>query len=329
MTTPIFAGLQLLLAKLESSYGEDITPVAADAIRARMFKATVKHEMVERPNKRATFSANDHALAGASVEFEVELDVKGPDAPTGEDPILACEADVFLQACQYVPTGTGTPVDKITYRPSSRAAQESLTLYWYEMAEGGTLQLHSAVGCRFTKKLIIPSNGVAYWSFSGRGLYVGAPTVVETLPTPVYKNARGHVPGRGCTVTYDDMSDVITKLEIDFGMTIEDRRSIGGDYGYAGFTVLGGQPRIKLDPEAVTEAGYALGAAILAGTLSAFALTVPTSDGGEWVFDVALAQVVDVKLSGEGILRHELDLAAVDNVGDDAISYYCQRTAVV
>lgn len=329
MATEAFmlAPLQLILAKAEAAYGTEPTPApdGTNAIRARRFVARRVVDQAKRTNRRATFAANKQVLAAAHWEFEIDLDLKGPDAPSAGDPIVVTEADPFLQAAQFYPTGTGTPVDKITYNPSSSATQKSLTLWWYTIAAGGAKQVHKATGCVFSKKLIVPANGVAYWQFTGKGIYNGEPAVASSLPSPTYKQESDCSVGRGCTLTHDAMSDVVSNLEIDFGQTVVDRRKPGGTYGFHGFAVIGGQPKIKVDPEAQTEAAYTLIADLLDGATNAFSLTVPTIEGGEWVFEVDRAQVANVTDAGEDILKHELDIIGVDDDGDDSISFYCQR----
>jgi hypothetical protein len=321
----IFGQPQLVLCKAESSYGSDPTPAGSDALRCRSFSAKTVYSTEELKRHRATWASNKHAVKAISVDIEIELDVKGPDAVAGGQPIVVPEADALLEAAGYISTGSGSPVALFTYARSSSTAQKSVTLYHYEVSDGGTYQLRKYTGCVFNAKLSIPANGIAYWTLSGKGLWNGAAAAASPLPTPTYKHASDHVPGRGCTLVYGDCSDVITKVEIDLGAKVIERGSIAGTYGFAGFAIALGQPMIKIDPEALLESAYTLEADILAGALDNITITVPTVEGGEWVFSAPKAQPIKADAIDGDIKHHDLELACSDNSGDDSFSFTCAR----
>jgi hypothetical protein len=324
----IYVAPRLVLCKAETTYGSDPTPAGANALRCRKFEAKVKWETVEVERHRATVPANKRAVVAVSWEIEIEIDVKGPDAPvSGGAPVLAPEVDVLLEACQYISTPAGSPVTSFAYAPVSAGPQKSCAFYIYSVADGGTYELHKALGCVGSWKLVVPTNGVAYWSFSLRGLYAGAPAAATPLPTPTYRHGDDMVPGRGCAISYGDMSQVVTKTELDSGAKVTERRQHQATYGYAGFATMLGQPTLKLDPEALPEGSFGLEAAILAHTTDGLELTVPTVGGGEWVFTAAEAQVMNASASGDEIKRHELELCCTDTNGDDSLTFTCARAA--
>jgi hypothetical protein len=166
---------RLILAKIESTYGTDPTPVgASNAILVRNLEIQpLVAETVNRDLVRPYLGQADQLLAQTRVEvtFEVELAGSGTagTAPAYGPVLRSCGLSETISAGASV-----------TYAPES-SGFESVTIYYHE--DGIR---HKVTGCRGTFELNGEVGQIPVISFTMTGIY-NAPTD-ETLPTPTYAN---------------------------------------------------------------------------------------------------------------------------------------------
>jgi len=154
---------------------------------------------------------------------------------------------------------------------------------------------------------------------------LGAGDFVDELPT--YHSADDFAIGMAATLTFDSVSLVATKVDIEWGHEVVERRNVGAATGFAGFKLALGQPVIKVDPETVAAATLDLDTLIDARTEEAFELVIPTRDSGQWTFAASAAHLGNYTLDRAALERANLEIYPVDTNGDDCLTITAERTA--
>lgn len=152
------------LAKSEVTYGVDITPVGADAIKTSAVKCTpFEAAYIARNLDKPNSGADQELVTGihAMLEFKVELVGSGT---LGTAPAFG----KLIKACRWGETVVA--VTSVTYKPL-RTAIDSLSIYFY--MDG---QLHKMLGARGTFTIEFDSQGIPYLAFKFWGLYVDPAT---------------------------------------------------------------------------------------------------------------------------------------------------------
>lgn len=202
---------QIVVAKIETTYGTDILPAAAnDAFIVSNLKHTALDGSTEERNNMTGFLGNQGNIRTSSfvrVEFELELASSGvvDTAPPWS---------VFYRACAMAivkDPGVNNSVAPID------SNYESMTIYYY----AGEV-LHSAVGCRGNVKWKLGTDGIPKAMFSFVGLYVKPSKVVKpsaTFPTvqlPLAVN-KANVP----IMFFFGQQISMKTLELDAGNAVE------------------------------------------------------------------------------------------------------------
>lgn len=185
---------RLILAKIESIYGNDPTPTgSADAILVRNLEIQpLVAETVNRDLVRPYMGQADQLLAQVRVEVSFEVELAG-SGTAGTAPAYG----PVLRSCGLSETVVGAT--SVTYAPES-SGFESVTIHYHE--DGIR---HKVTGCRGTFELNGEVGQIPVIAFTMTGIY-NAPTD-ETLPTPTYANqADPLIFKQGNTTSFDMFS---------------------------------------------------------------------------------------------------------------------------
>lgn len=320
-------------AKVEGTYGTNAAGLpSTDGILVR--KADMKiggaaDIMIER--RRETFAAPGVHIGPQWWELEIEVPLAGPDPTSGA--LALPEVHPLLLASGFAYTaqdiGTTGSTNRHLYEPSSKGAQVGLTFDKYRVIDGGTVQLQRALGCLFSPKLTFPAEGEAYWTFSGKGLWT-ADTNPAAPAASVFLHPGDAVIGKSATLSLYARTDHVSEMTIEWGHEVVARPSLSAASGIAGFRLKLGQPKITINPEMISIATFDRMAAVLAETLAATSISVPTLDLAKWVFTAAESQIGRYELEDGEVTKvatviYPRDTAAGE--GDDSLSFYCQRLA--
>jgi hypothetical protein len=168
----MFWELQAMLAKVETVYGVDSAPAAANGILAQNVRLSpMEATEVARQHARPYQGARPSALVGKHMRVTFEVEVKG-SGTAGTPPAFG----VLLRACKCAEVIVAAT--SVTYNPIS-AAHESVSLYWY--LDG---VLFKIIGCRGTWQYKLNADGIVVIEFTMTGLFT-KPSAAA-LPTPTY-----------------------------------------------------------------------------------------------------------------------------------------------
>lgn len=209
---------QTILAKIETTYGTDASPVAANGIQASEVRfAPMEGQDVDRGleipwmGHQGTLSAGLHA----TLSFNVELQGSGT---AGTAPAWG----PLLRACAVAET-----VDagvSVTYNPVTDG-HESATIYFAIDSTRYVLK-----GARGTCRIGVTAQGIPVLQFAFTGLF-SQPTE-ETRVTPVltgFKKPQIATSANTPTFTIDGDGYVLRSLQLDLANQVEQRLLIGSE----------------------------------------------------------------------------------------------------
>lgn len=257
---------ELLLAKLETTYGTDPTPAGANAMLVE--EVTIAPEglrMVERPSIRASLGTLQHVYAGMLLSLTCQAEVKGSGA-AGTAP----EIGPLLRACGL--TETVVASTSVSYQPRSLAtAFESVAMYYFEAGAGAATQVrHILLGCRGNVQFTWQAGSKLMASFTMTGKVAANPTD-QTLPTPTY-HTTVPVGIRGLATTIGGVAGLtIQQYSLNLNNQIQTPDSITDTEGFGEVTIVSRDPQIDLGRHNELVATIAPYADMRAGTNRAFA----------------------------------------------------------
>ncbi|MCR8922664.1 hypothetical protein NO559_07770 [Dasania sp. GY-MA-18] len=208
---------RLLLAKIESTYGNDALPVVAtDAVVCRSIEVTpIEGALLENPIIRPNFGNYAQIHVGTHVKLEVEVALAGSGTATTPP-----NWGVLARACGMAET---IGVSDVTYNLASDG-HESATLYFNQ--DGN---LHALLGARGTVEFTLDSQGYPVAKFSFTGLFVdvsaapqGSPDF-SAVPNPI------SIEDGNTAFTLHGQSAVMSKLTIDLANDVAHRPALNGE----------------------------------------------------------------------------------------------------
>lgn len=305
---------EVILAKIEATYGTDSVPSPADdAVLVESPNWSMSGmRMVDRPMVTASIDTKQAVYAGAlkQVTFDVELKGTGSAYSATNYP----EVSAILRSCRFaeniVVTGGS---ESVTYLPSS-ASLESCTIYYYQ---DGTR--HVLTGCRGNMSLNLEAGGIGKMSFTMTGHFsamtdaaLPSPSYLVTVPPPII--------GGGFSV--DGYGAVIAALSLDMSNTIATPPDFNAADGYAAVQITKRDPNGSFDPEATTVSVASFEADLLSG--KQMALTTGVIGVNQYNrFSVVMPTIAYRDMSPgdrDGVRIYEMPFGAGIGTGDDEVS---------
>jgi hypothetical protein len=298
----------VVLAKLEGTYGTDPTPTgAANAILVSNLQISpLQMTPVERGLIREWFG-NSESIPGqifGEVSFEVEIQGSGTAG-------TATAYGPLLQACGLVETDGASDVQ---YDPtSSEALMKSVTIFFYRDGV-----LHEMNGARGSVSLSFVNQQIPKYRFRFQGQYVrpvdAAPTGVSytAFKTPAIVNATNTTP-----FTLHSISPVVASLEIDLANNLVYRDYIGGSKKVL---ITDRKPTGRIVMEAALMATKNWFQSIETAATGALQVQQGQSAGYIVVVDAPSVQLINPSYSdSDGIAMLEMDLIFNPTTGNNEI----------
>jgi len=288
---------QVLLGKIEATYGVDPVPTgAADAMLVGNLKISpLEMGGEERGGLRGFIGATGKVMSGEHVKlsFDVEMFTSGVagTAPAYGPVLRACansETIVALASATYA---------------SVDAAEQSMTFYFNRDGKRRII-----TGWRGSAKAKLPAKGVPMWSFEGIGLY--APPADTAMPVPTLTAWRMPLPAEAgiTTATVHAFAGLISEVEFNTGAEVAYRNLINGE----SVQVTGRKSTASITLEEPMMAQKDFETIVRAGTLGALVVTHGTVAGNRVVLTGATAQIVGYQESDQdGIAMIKLDLELI------------------
>ena len=302
---------EVILAKIESTYGADSIPGAVDAVRAVggsiNFNPADGLLLSDRMFADGTLGQRQPIYGGRlpSIEFQVELKHgSAVDTPPEFGPLL--------RACglaEAIAAGTS-----VTYSPAS-TNHSSVTIAYYNA--NGVLQ--KLTGCRGNVTFTGSPGQPVLATFSLRGFKTDP--VDSSIPGGLVFDSRNPPPFVGSgSCTLDSFQPRVGELTFDLGNTIAVLPDANNPDGYAPIRITARAPKLSLEPELediatrdwITDNLQAAGVDI-AGDFMAAGISP-----NRFVFHMDHGKVVNVGQGDrEGIRTQSLEFLVAEDSGDD------------
>src|SRR5574343_145534 len=168
---------QLILAKVESIYGNDPTPTVGDnALLTGKVSIEIADASRERKVMLPYFGSLQKVPLGEGVKISFPVEVRGSGTATTPPRTAA-----LLRAANLTESVGGSYVD---YDPNSSSEGESCTIWFYQ--DGILWKVN---GCMVESvKLTAKANEIATFDFSLVGLWGGKASITDvSFPAPTYE----------------------------------------------------------------------------------------------------------------------------------------------
>jgi hypothetical protein len=266
MTNPLLFNNQILLAKLEDTFGADSVPTGADAVKCFPLSPRFDFRVLDYPVVRGSISAPKRRQGAKMIEFVIRVPLKG-SGTAGTAP----EWGPLAQACRHKETiAAGVSV---TYSPTPKAdAVKSVSIYHYQ--DGKVVK---AVGCRGNVRLIANAGNYGELEFTMRGRMTARADAAN--PTPTYDATEPPVIQSGGVSFGSFHTAVIPALSLNSGNSMFDEENINAAEGITGSSMADRDPTWNAEVRATLEDTKAWWGNADAGTEEAIDLTVGATAG--------------------------------------------------
>lgn len=301
-----------LLAKLETSYGVDPSPLGTDGVQTKNLQVNpYEGNTITRDLDRETLGAQEQINVNphVSITFDVELAGSGT---AGTAPAYGS----LLQAAGMKETiNAGSDV---VYSPVSDSFK-SVTLYYLQRNDAGGFQQQTITGCRGSVSFTVDSSGIPTLSFNFLGFYekpqdVSAITVDRSaFIDPVY------VSKDNTSLTFGSYAAKASAFNIDLANDLTMRSVTGARYVSLSDRAPSGQ--CTIDAPALSEKDfYALVESHDGTTTESVKLTHGTLAGN--IVELSGPNVQFTTIShadSEGELAYQLGMSFLPQSGDDEL----------
>lgn len=299
---------KVLLAKVESTYNVDSSPVPADdsVLVEDLTWSSAGLKMSERPASRPSLGALKQVYGGRLLQVSFTAEVKGSGA-AGTAP----EIGALLRACGF--GETIVPSTSVEYEPVSTGL-ESATLYLYE--DGKRIIV---TGCRGNVEFSGESGMPMKANFTMTG-HEAAQTDVA-LVSPTYDSV-APPPFVGGTFTIDGFSAVLNALNFDMGNENAMPASINAADGYDEITIVRRDVNGSIDPldELVADEDW-LGNLKSGAAMALATGTIGDTAGNRYAISMPAVSYRDATVQDrDGLSAMNLPFGAHESVADDEVS---------
>lgn len=275
----------LILAKVESSFGVDPTPAAANDA---FLVADVNYTLDVQQNERNIYTSSlskEPTVPGrkiANLTFSHELKGSGV---AGTAPKIG----VLLRGCGFAETDLGSS-DGFEYDPVS-GSFTSLTFYIY--MDG---VLHKMTGSRGSVSFQGEAGGYGQANFTFQGNYV-APTDVAFPASPVFEATLPPIIELAAMALHGYGSFCAQSFNIDIANTLAPNICMNAAEGFNGIDITDRVVTGGVNPESVLVATFDAFGRFKDGTEGAFTITIGTADDNKCVITAPKTQFTNVGYS--------------------------------
>jgi len=237
----------VLLAKVETTYGQDASPSTSNAILCTNPELTADGKILTRDFVRDTISRMPHSIGRILVDVKFTTEMKGSGDASSSTSIIP-EVAPLLRASGLSQTiqGASAPYTAL-YSPISTNF-ESATIYIYY--DG---LLHKITGCRGTFDCEMVAGEYGKFNWTMRGLY--QTPIDASMISGVYQTSKPPIL-ENLNLTIGTFSPVAKDFKFSLDNTLAEREDLNSPKGLKEIMITSRDPKGSIDPESVTNATY-------------------------------------------------------------------------
>lgn len=299
---------EVILLKIESSYGVDAVPVeGTDALLVEApSQSNEGLRMNERPAVRQNIGMLQQIYGGRLGIMTFDVEIKGSGGAVDAPP----ELGQAFRGCGFVETVD--PAVDVQYAPVS-TGHESVTIYYFQDGIRTIL-----LGCRGNVSFNLEAGALGKASFTFTG-HIARPTDVA-LGSPTYQS---NVPAAlvGVPFAVGGFAAIINALSFDMSNTISTPPDISATDGYAEIQLTKRDVNGSFDPELELVAVDDPIGDLEDGTAQALTTgLIGVGTGNQYSVDMPLIYYRDVSQGDrDGVSTYETPFGAVEDTGDDEV----------
>ena len=304
----------LVLAKIETTYGADPTPTAADnAILAKNLDVKPIIEPIDRSDiVLPNLSKIAHLMGRRYAEISFDVELRGTAVTPTAASDLVTNYDPLLKACAFSRTDASASPWFVEYSPCSDNI-DSCTIYaWKDGIQ------HILTGCRGNMNIDGELGKPAVMHFTFRGIYA-SPTDV-TLPTPTFVNLIPPVL-LGATFTYDSWAAKVSRFNIDMNNELSEFGDITEDTGISEIFIVDRKPAGGIDPYVVTLSTYDAWTKLEDAHEAILNLVIGSTTGNKATINAPKCVKTGLTYGDRnGVLTYEIGFGLYMSSGDDEVT---------
>lgn len=307
MTTPLLTRKTLALAKIETIYGTDATPAAANSMLISNVTLTpLENDLAQRPYVKPYLGATPELVAASRVVLDFEVEIAGAGAAGTAPPWGA-----LLRACGFSETLTAGV--SAVYAPVS-SAFDSATIYTF--IDGVK---HALLGARGTVDFMFKDKVAPTIKFKFTGLY--ALPVDLANPSPVFTAWQEPLAMNNANTTgfaLHGYAGVLADLSVTMANQVVHRNLVGAEE----ITITDRKPSGSATLQAVHMADFDFFSKVNSAALGALTLTHGSAAGNKVLFSLPNVQLTKpVYGDKDGVRMLQLALTPTPSqAGNDEIS---------
>lgn len=296
-----------LLAKVETTYGQDANPQPINVVLVENVRLTPNIDRISRANVALPDLDKLPSLIGRTywtVSFDCE--VRGSGGNATDPPDWA----PLVQACSFSQT---VGADNVTFAPVS-TNQKSVTIYVY--LDG---LLHKLVGCVGNFTITGEVGQPARFSFEFRGKMSALPSDASN-PTVTYQNIKPAL-CLGAGFEWGSYNLPVARFTLDLNNTLAPRQDLRETYGYLGFFVSDRNPEGGFDPEVQALSTFNAWDDLFNRDAVELEITLGSGAGNQVIIDAPSCRIFNLGYGDrDGILTYDLRFEASRTTGDDSFT---------
>lgn len=324
MASPFLNRNSVILAKVESTYATDPTPVVAtDAVLGTAPQISLEAQVLERNVTVGTLSPTAHVVGKKIVNCSFGVEFKSESAALDGVSSNPIQLDDILRASGFAATytvETSPPSSNdgfVTYAPISTSL-ESATLYIFP----GKEMRHKITGAYCNWTIDITAGQYANMNVDFKGIY-NEPTDT-TASTPTYATDTP-VQIESIALAFGAVTGMVVRnLQIMLNNEIVERADVNSAEGFKGLRIAGRKPMVKFRMEKALAATWNIYNALDAGTSYSTTFTIGTTAGQKILVTIPKLVLSDIKESDDaGIVMLDVEGLCARNSsgGNDELTF--------
>lgn len=317
----------VVLAKTETTEGQDVGPGATDALLTTLPEVAPESEVLVRDIVRDSMSPAGTVIGNKTIRVTFSTEVRGRgSAPTNAAPL---RDDVLFRAAGLSPSYSPS-AGSVIYRPVSSWASVNTCSMWVYL--GGAVYV-KIQGCRANLEVNVQSGQYGRFNWTVTGVFGAVSTnVLDGSTTPTYDQLSvTPEPAKGGTVVFGGLaagSTVVQGFTLNLNNEINPRPDISAASGIKSYMLTARNPQGTVNPELFLKADYDVWAAWEAGTKIPISVKYGTNPN-QWKFSVLGAQLGNMTFGDRASIRTlecPFTATGISTAGDDEIELICGQS---
>lgn len=253
MSGPILLGKRTLIARKETTRGDEGAPLANADFDVAVYNITMSNEIAEFGRKYMTGNHDSFASVPGRQKATIGLSFDIAWSGTAD---LQPKWTKFIEACGLSMSPDSSTPKHVTWQPDKNKDAQSLTIYIQDEAitpaGGFKVLVYKYRGCVGNAKISMDEGGhplKVACEFHG-SFYAVADSNTPLAPDEDHMDSTVPDTVLQATITVGTTVQAISKFELDLGNKVDMENDPSDETGYKGGYISAREPKLTIDPQA-------------------------------------------------------------------------------